>query len=177
MEVDKEVSPPILKREMEEEQKDGLLWVTGELGSPAIKNPPDTWSPEGAAGEKGAGQDPEAHPGNGARLEEGLSSGVGSSSGESADEVETTLRGPSVVRGSTRFHLGYGSSEEGESILVGTDMDESMGEEPVTVRCFIGKNQRSWYQYLPHLAGALRASVNRSTGYTPNMMMMGREIS
>jgi hypothetical protein len=70
VEVDKEVSPPILKREMEEEQKDGLLWVTGELGSPAIKNP----------GEKGAGQDPEAHPGNGARLEEGLSCGVGSSS-------------------------------------------------------------------------------------------------
>jgi hypothetical protein len=61
VEVDKEVSPPILKREMEEEQKDGLLWVTGELGSPAIKNPPDTWSPEGAAGEQGAGQDPEAH--------------------------------------------------------------------------------------------------------------------
>ena len=44
------------------------------------------------------------------------------------------------------------------------------------VRCFIGKNQRSWDQYLPQLAGALRASVNRSTGYTPNMMMMGREI-
>jgi len=45
------------------------------------------------------------------------------------------------------------------------------------VRCFIGKNQRTWDQYLPQLAGALRASVNRSTGYTPNMMMLGREIS
>ena len=44
------------------------------------------------------------------------------------------------------------------------------------VRCFIGKNQRSWDQYLPQLAGALRSSVNRSTGYTPNMMMLGREI-
>jgi len=37
------------------------------------------------------------------------------------------------------------------------------------VRCFVGKNQRSWDQYLPQLAGALRASVNRSSGYTPNM--------
>ena len=44
------------------------------------------------------------------------------------------------------------------------------------VRCFIGNNQRSWDQYLPQLAGALRSSVNRSTGYTPNMMMLGREI-
>ena len=44
------------------------------------------------------------------------------------------------------------------------------------VRCFIGKNQRSWDQYLSQLAGALRSSVNRSTGYTPNMMMLGREI-
>jgi hypothetical protein len=44
------------------------------------------------------------------------------------------------------------------------------------VRCFIGKNQRSWVQYLPQLAGALRPSVNRSTGNTPNMMMLGREI-
>jgi hypothetical protein len=83
------------------------------------------------SGEKGVDQDPEVHPGDGARLEEGLSCGVGSSSGESADEEETTLRGPSVIRGLARFHLGYGSSGEessgaGESILVGTD--ESMGE-------------------------------------------------
>ena len=45
------------------------------------------------------------------------------------------------------------------------------------VRCFIGKNQRNWDQYLPQLAGTLRASVNRSTGYTSNIMMLGREIS
>jgi hypothetical protein len=43
------------------------------------------------------------------------------------------------------------------------------------VRCIIEKNQRSWGQYLPQLAGALRSSVN-STGYPPNMMMLGREI-
>jgi hypothetical protein len=40
----------------------------------------------------------------------------------------------------------------------------------------VGKNQRSWDKYLPQLARALRSSVNRSTGYTPNMMMLGREI-
>ena len=44
------------------------------------------------------------------------------------------------------------------------------------VQCFIGKNKRSWDQYLQQLAGALRSSVNRSTGYTPNMMMLGRQI-
>ena len=129
--VDREVSPPIWKREREEEQPDSPLWVNGELGSPAIKHPPDTRSPEGAAGEKGAGQNPEIHPRKGARLEEGLSCGVGSSSGESANEGEATLGGPPVVRGSARFHLGYESSEEGENNLGGTNMDESMGEEPV----------------------------------------------
>jgi hypothetical protein len=38
-EVDREVSPPILKREREEEQPDSPLWVTGELGSPTVKPP------------------------------------------------------------------------------------------------------------------------------------------
>jgi hypothetical protein len=79
-EVYREVSPPILKREREEEQPDGSLGVTGELGSPAIEHPPDTRSPEGAAREKGANQNPEIHPRKGANLE-GLSCGVGSSSG------------------------------------------------------------------------------------------------
>ena len=49
-EVDREVSPPILKREREEEQPDSLLWVTGELGSPTFKPPSDTRSPEGGGG-------------------------------------------------------------------------------------------------------------------------------
>ena len=49
-EVDREVSPPILKRE-EKEQPDSPRWVNRELGSP-----PDTRSPEGAAREKGASQ-------------------------------------------------------------------------------------------------------------------------
>ena len=50
-EVDREVSPPILKREREEEQLDSPLWVTGELGSLTVKPPPDTRSPEGGGGE------------------------------------------------------------------------------------------------------------------------------
>ena len=49
-EVDREVSTPILKGEMEEEQPDSPLWVTGELGSPTVKPPPDTRSPEGGGG-------------------------------------------------------------------------------------------------------------------------------
>jgi hypothetical protein len=48
-----------------------------------------------------------------ARLEKRLSCGVGSSSGESADEGEDTPRRPPVIRESARCHLGYGSSEEG----------------------------------------------------------------
>jgi hypothetical protein len=39
-----------LKREREEEQPDSPLWVTGELGSPTVKPPPDTRSPEGGGG-------------------------------------------------------------------------------------------------------------------------------
>jgi len=109
---------------------------------PAVKPPPGTRSPEGGGGEKDAGRNPEVHPGTGmnipqvARLEDRPSCGIGSSSGESADEGEGTLGGPPVVRESARFHLGYGSSgeessEEGEGTLVGTDKEVSMGGEPV----------------------------------------------
>ena len=45
------VSPPILKREREEEQGVSPLCVTGELGSPTVKPPPDTRSPEEGGGE------------------------------------------------------------------------------------------------------------------------------
>jgi hypothetical protein len=45
------VSPPKLKREKEEEQRASSLWVTVELGSPTVKPPPDTRSPEGGDGE------------------------------------------------------------------------------------------------------------------------------
>ena len=44
------------------------------------------------------------------------------------------------------------------------------------VRCYIGKSQNQWDEYLPQIAGALRSTVNRSTGFTPNKLMLGREI-
>ena len=45
------------------------------------------------------------------------------------------------------------------------------------VRCFLGKAQNRWDEHVPQIAGAIRASVNRSTGYTPNKLMLGREIN
>lgn len=46
-----------------------------------------------------------------------------------------------------------------------------------TVRCFIGKTQEKWDQNIQQITMAIRASVNRSTGYTPKMLMLDREIS
>ena len=34
-----------------------------------------------------------------------------------------------------------------------------------------------WDKFLPQIAGAMRSTVNRSTGFTPNMLMLGREIN
>ena len=45
------------------------------------------------------------------------------------------------------------------------------------VRCYIGKSQNQWDKYLSQIAGAIRSTVNRSTGFTPNMLMLGREIN
>ena len=45
------------------------------------------------------------------------------------------------------------------------------------VRCFIGKKQDQWDVYLQQIAGALRASVNRQTGFTANRLMLGREVN
>lgn len=44
-------------------------------------------------------------------------------------------------------------------------------------RCFVSTSQTDWDVYLPQLASAIRSSVNRMTGLTPNMMMLGREIN
>ena len=44
------------------------------------------------------------------------------------------------------------------------------------IRCFLSGNQQTWDKYLQQLAGAIRSTVNRSTGFTPNMMMLGREV-
>ena len=45
------------------------------------------------------------------------------------------------------------------------------------IRCFIGKSQNQWDLHLQQIAGALRSSVNRSTGYTANRLMLGRKIN
>ena len=45
------------------------------------------------------------------------------------------------------------------------------------VRCYIDKSPNEWDEYLQQLSGALRSSLNRSTGYTPNMLMLGREVN
>ena len=45
------------------------------------------------------------------------------------------------------------------------------------VRCFIGKSQNQWDRHIQQIAGALRSSVNRMTGFTANMLMLGREVN
>ena len=44
------------------------------------------------------------------------------------------------------------------------------------IRCFLRSNQKSWDEHLQQLAGAIRSTINRTTGFTPNLMMLGREI-
>ena len=45
------------------------------------------------------------------------------------------------------------------------------------VLCFNGKKQNQLDIHLPQLAGAMGKSVNRQTGYTPNKLMLGREVN
>jgi hypothetical protein len=45
------------------------------------------------------------------------------------------------------------------------------------VRCYIDKAQDRWDEHLAQIAGAPRSSVNRSTGYTANKLMLGREVN
>ena len=44
------------------------------------------------------------------------------------------------------------------------------------IRCCIGNRQESWDDCVGIAVGAIRATVNRSTGFTPNRMMLGREV-
>lgn len=44
------------------------------------------------------------------------------------------------------------------------------------IRCHLKGNQRDWDLNLQQLAGAIRSTESRQTGYTPNMMMLGREV-
>ena len=44
------------------------------------------------------------------------------------------------------------------------------------VRCFLEDNARGWDKYLPALGMSLRATLNRSTGFTPNLLRLGQEV-
>ena len=44
------------------------------------------------------------------------------------------------------------------------------------IRCCIGDRQERWDDFVGIAVGAIRATVNRSTGFTPNRMMLGREV-
>ena len=45
------------------------------------------------------------------------------------------------------------------------------------LRIYIGGQQQTWDKYLPFIGMAMRATVNKSTGFSPNMMMLGREVT
>jgi transposase InsO family protein len=45
------------------------------------------------------------------------------------------------------------------------------------IRCYIDGNVRHWDRDLPLLVMALHAAENRSTGFSPNMLMLGREVN
>jgi hypothetical protein len=44
------------------------------------------------------------------------------------------------------------------------------------IRCYLDGHLDTWDEFLPQLSGAIRASVSSSTGFTPNMLMLGREV-
>ncbi|KAL6486140.1 hypothetical protein MHYP_G00055320 [Metynnis hypsauchen] len=44
------------------------------------------------------------------------------------------------------------------------------------IRCYVDKNQRDWDKYLPLLTSAYISSPHACTGFTPNRMMLGREV-
>ena len=45
------------------------------------------------------------------------------------------------------------------------------------LRCFLGKHQQDWDKFLPVLGMSIRSMVNRNTGFTPNLLQLGREIN
>ena len=44
-----------------------------------------------------------------------------------------------------------------------------------SVRCYITDSQDQWDLHLQQIAGALRSAINRSTNYTANKLMLGRD--
>ena len=45
------------------------------------------------------------------------------------------------------------------------------------IRCLRERNIKDWDVYLPQIAGAVRTTVSRSTGFTANKLMLGREVN
>ena len=45
------------------------------------------------------------------------------------------------------------------------------------VCCFVDNQVKTWDKHLGLLAGAMHSAVNRHTGYTPNKLMLGREVN
>ena len=45
------------------------------------------------------------------------------------------------------------------------------------IRCYINQDQRNWDEDIYFLTAALRATPQASTGLTPNLMMLGREVN
>ncbi|PIK55613.1 hypothetical protein BSL78_07465 [Apostichopus japonicus] len=41
----------------------------------------------------------------------------------------------------------------------------------------VSENQRDWDEWLPHVTMAYRSSVHETTGETPSVMMLGREMN
>ena len=44
------------------------------------------------------------------------------------------------------------------------------------IRCCIGDRQERWNDFVGIAVGAIRATMTRSTGFTPNRMMLSREV-
>ena len=44
------------------------------------------------------------------------------------------------------------------------------------IRAYLKGNQRTWDENPQILAGAIRASINRTTGFTANRMMLGHKV-
>lgn len=45
------------------------------------------------------------------------------------------------------------------------------------LRCYINKQQRNWNIHLHQLTGAIRTTENRQTGFSPNSIVFGREVT
>ncbi len=45
------------------------------------------------------------------------------------------------------------------------------------IRCFLEGKQQDWDKYVPALGMSIRETVNRDTGFTPNMMVLGRKVN